>query len=157
MVDFASFADSSPERSLVIERLIDAPVSLVFEMWANPEHVAEWLGPRDFTAPSVTMDFRVGGSYRSQIVAPDGKEYWMRGVYREIVENERIVFTFAWEEAGERGIENLATVTFVEQAGKTLMTFRHGPFQSEGEREGHTTGWTECFERLANFLSRVQN
>ena len=106
------------QHEVVITRAFDAPRALVFKAWSAPEHMVRWLGPKNFTAPHCTMDFRVGGAYRACICSPEGKEYWMRGIYREIVEPERIVFTFSWEEEGERGRENLVTVTFAEQGGK---------------------------------------
>ena len=65
---------------------------------------------------------------------------------------DRLEFTFSWDEEGERGLETLVTVTFAEQDGKTLMTFRHAPFQSIKERDGHQGGWTSTFDRLVDYL-----
>jgi uncharacterized protein YndB with AHSA1/START domain len=76
------------------------------------------------------------------------------GVFREIVAPERLVFTFAWDEEGERGLETLVTITFAEQNGKTLMTFRQIPFQSAEERDGHRGGWTSAFDRFDEELSQ---
>ena len=59
------------------------------------------------------------------------------GVFRDVTTPERLVFTFAWDEEGERGLETLVTITFADQDGKTLMTFRQIPFQSAEERDGH--------------------
>jgi uncharacterized protein YndB with AHSA1/START domain len=83
-----------------------------------------------------------------------GKELVHGGVFREVTEPDRIVFTFAWEEAGERGLETLVTVTFVEQNGKTQMTFQQSPFQSVKERDGHQGGWTSTFDRLEEYLTK---
>ena len=141
------------QHELVIIRTFDAPRALVFRAWSAPEHWVRWLGPRNFTASHCTMDFRPGGAYRACICSPDGQEYWMRGTYREIIEPERIMFTFAWEEEGERGRENLVTITLAEQDGKTRMTFRQAFFESISERDSHNEGWSECFDRLALFLA----
>jgi len=141
------------QHELVITRTFDAPRALAFKAWSAPEHMVRWLGPKDYTAPHCTMDFRVGGAYRACIRSPEGKEYWMRGIYREIAAPERLVFTFAWEEEGERGRENLVTITFAEQGGKTRMTFRQAFFESVSERDSHNQGWTSCFDRLAQFLA----
>jgi uncharacterized protein YndB with AHSA1/START domain len=149
----ANATNAPAQHELVITRIFDAPRALVFRAWSVPEHVVRWLGPKDFTAPSCIMDFRPGGAYRACIRSAEGKEYWMRGIYREIVEPERIMFTFSWEEEGERGRENLVTVTFSEQSGKTRMTFRQAFFESISERDSHNEGWTECFDRLAQFLA----
>ena len=84
-----------------------------------------------------------------------GADLWHGGVFREVVPPERLVFTFAWEEEGERGIENVVTITFTEQGRKTLMNFRQTPFQSAEERDGHQGGWGSAFDRLDD-LSRAK-
>ncbi|MCW5626689.1 MAG: SRPBCC domain-containing protein, partial [Burkholderiales bacterium] len=84
----------------------------------------------------------------------EGIDYRMRGTYREIVESERLVFSFSWDEEGERGMETVVTVIFADEDGMTRLTFHQAPFQSVGERDGHRGGWSECFERLAAYLAR---
>ena len=153
MAPAANATQEIAQHELVITRTFDAPRNLVFRAWTAPEHMVRWLGPHNFTAPSCKMDFRPGGAYRACICGPDGKEYWMRGIYREIVEPERLVFTFSWEEEGERGRETVITVLFGEQGGKTRMTFRQAFFETVENRDSHHGGWTECFERLAQFLA----
>lgn len=138
---------------LVITRVLDAPPVLVYKAWTTPEHMARWMGPEGFTAPSITLDVRVGGHYRALIRSAEGKDFRFRGIYREVVENRRLVFTFAWEEEGERGEENLVTVTFAEEGGKTRMTFRQVPFLSVDERDGHNDGWNGAFNKLADYVA----
>ena len=88
--------------------------------------------------------------------APDGRDLWLGGVYREIVAAERLVFTHAWDDPqGKPGHETVVTVTFVERDGKTEMTFRQAVFESVGERDGHQGGWSECFERLETHLRKT--
>jgi len=137
---------------LVITRVLDAPPMLVYKVWTEPEHMVRWMGPKGFIAPSAKLDVREGGSYRALIRSPEGKDYWFHGIYREVVENKRLVFTFAWEEDGERGLENLITITFAEENGKTRMTFKQAPFQSVEERDGHEGGWNEAFDKLAAYV-----
>ena len=153
MAATATATQPTAQHELVITRTFDAPRALVFKAWSAPEHMVRWLGPKDFTAPHCTMEFRVGGAYRACICSPDSKEYWMRGIYREIVKPERIVFTFSWEEDGERGHENLITVTFAEQGEKTHMTFRQAFFEFVEQRDSHHEGWSECIDRLAQYLA----
>lgn len=144
------------ERELKLVRVFDAPRSLVFKVWTQPEHFARWLGPKDFTTTSCTMDVRVGGSYRACIRSPEGKNHWMQGVYREIVEPERLVFTFAWEdENSQPKHETLVTVTFAQQNGKTRLTFHQAMFESIEARDSHNSGWSECFDRLEVYLSNA--
>lgn len=144
-----------PKLELVITRTFDAPRELVFKVWTDPRHVINWWGPRDYPATHMEMDVRPGGAWRGCLVSNEtGEELWQRGVFREVEEPERIVFTFAWDAEGERGLETLVTVTFVEQDGKTKMTFHHSPFQSVKERDGHQGGWTSTFDRLEEFLAK---
>jgi uncharacterized protein YndB with AHSA1/START domain len=138
-------------------RVFDAPRGLVFAVWANPEHAMNWWGPRDYPAVQMTMDVRPGGTWRHCLRSPEtGKELWHGGVFREVVPPAHLVFTFAWEEEGERGLETLVTVTFAEQGGKTLMTFHQAPFQSDAERDGHQGGWNSTFDRLVEQLAHVE-
>lgn len=140
-------------RELTLVRTFDAPRRLVFKVWTQPEHFARWLGPKDFTATFCEMDVRVGGNYRACIRSPEGTDHWMRGVYREIVEPERLVFTFAWQdETGKPKHETIVTVTFADRAGKTLMTFHQAIFESVEARDSHQSGWSECFDRLEVYL-----
>jgi uncharacterized protein YndB with AHSA1/START domain len=143
------------EGELVITRVLDAPRGLVFKVWTQPEHVVRWLGPKGFSAPSCEMDLRPGGAWRACIRSPDGIDHRMQGVYREIVEPERLVFTFAWEDdQGVPGHQTLVTVTFAEQDGKTRLTFHQAPFESVESRDSHQSGWSECFDRLEDYLAQ---
>jgi len=144
------------ERELLITRILDAERSLVFKAWTKPEQLVQWWGPRDFTTPSCKMDVRPGGAYRICIRSPEGKDYRMQGVYREIVESYRLVFTFSWEdEKGEPGYETLVTVNFADYGGKTKLTFRQAIFESTAERDSHHEGWSECFDRLETYLASL--
>ena len=144
------------ERVLVITRVFNAPPALVFKLWTDPSHAKKWWGPRDYPATYLEMDVRPGGAWRGCLRSTEtGKELWQGGVFREVAPPYRLAFTFAWDEEGERGLETLVTVAFAEQNGKTLMTFRHAPFQSIGERDGHQGGWTSTFDRLADYLREL--
>jgi uncharacterized protein YndB with AHSA1/START domain len=141
------------DRGLEITRLIDAPRGLVFRAWTQPEHLARWWGPQGFTTIACQMDIRVGGTYRFGMRSADNVEYWKRGIYREIVEPERIVFTFAWEDAaGRPRHELLTTVTFLEEGSRTRLTLRQVGFTADAQRDEHVIGWSSCFERFAEYL-----
>lgn len=147
---------ATSERELTITRVFNAPRSLVFKVWTQPEHFSRWLGPKDFTTIGCQMNVQVGGMYRACIRSPEGNDHWMQGVYREITEPERLVFTFAWEdENNQPKHETLVTVTFEEHDNKTLMTFQQAIFESIESRDSHNTGWSECFERLATYLTAL--
>jgi uncharacterized protein YndB with AHSA1/START domain len=144
------------ERELVITRVFDAPRALVFKAWSDPAQAARWMGPRGFTASHITNDPRPGGAWRLCLRRDEtGEELWQGGVNREIVEPERLVFTFAWDrEDGSPGHETLVSVSFVERDGKTTMTFRQATFDTVESRDGHQGGWTSTFDRLAEHLAR---
>jgi uncharacterized protein YndB with AHSA1/START domain len=142
------------ERVLVITRVFDAPRALVFKAWTDPRHARKWWGPRDYPVDHLEMGVRPGGVWRGCLRGKEnGKELWQGGVFREVVEPDRLVFTFAWDQEGERGLETLVTVTFADAGGKTRMTFHHAPFQSIEERDGHQGGWTSTFDRLEEYMA----
>jgi uncharacterized protein YndB with AHSA1/START domain len=139
---------------LEVARLIDAPRPLVFQAWTRPEHAARWWGPQGFIVESCRLDATVGGSYRVAMRGPDGTVRTKRGVYREVVVPERLVFTYAWEGAnGDPGHEMRVTVTFEAQGERTLLTLRQTGFENVPERDSHRGGWTSCLERFAEDMT----
>lgn len=137
-------------------RVFDAPRELVWKAWTESERMKQWSAPNGFTIPVSDGDLRLGGAWRACMRKPDGTDLWLGGVYREIVEPERLVFTHAWDdESGNPGPETIVTVTLVERGGKTEMNFSQSGFESVEEQDGHEGGWTECFERLADHLARA--
>lgn len=149
---------AAADRELVISRVFDAPRELVFQVWTDPAHIAQWWGPHGFTTPleTVALDVRPGGEWCIRMLTPQGGEYWMYGVYREIVAPERLVFSYAGSPTpGEPEHETLVTVTFAEVGGKTRMTFRQGAFPTRQSRDDHHGGWSECFDELIDYLAEL--
>src|ERR1700689_1494920 len=95
----ATTTDTSPApvqtsvRELTLTRTFDAPRDLVFAAFTDPAHLAQWWGPRGFTNPVCEIDPRVGGVLRIDMRDPNGNVYPMKGVIRDIVPPERLVFT----------------------------------------------------------------
>jgi len=153
--DPPKLADS---HELIITRLLDVPRALAFRVWTSPAHLVRWWGPRDssgrdFTTPSCEIDFRPGGHYRICIRSPKGQDIWQRGTYREIVQPERLSFTFAWEKDGVADTVTLIEVSFDEQgAEKTLMRFRQSGLPTAKSRDEHQLGWEMFADRLATYL-----
>ena len=145
------------ERELVLERVFDVPRELVFRAWTDPARFTQWCGPQGFDVTVLEMDVRPGGAWRKRLRSPEGVDYWRRGVYREVVAPERLVFTYVSDDpAGLPDFETLVTIDFVAQGGKTLMKFRQGAFESAATLDSHTGGWTSALERFAAFLSQPQ-
>jgi uncharacterized protein YndB with AHSA1/START domain len=88
----ANAKSNTADRELYIERALNAPVELVWEVFTKPEHIANWWGPNGFTNTIFTMDVRVGGVWDFVMHGPDGKDYKNRSVYQEIVPFKKIVF-----------------------------------------------------------------
>ena len=168
MPDRSEAPATSPERTIVIERIFDAPRELVWKAWSDPQLAMRWWGPKGFTAPAAEIDFRVGGKMLLAMQSPDfneGRPIWSTGIYREIVPLERIVVTDSF--ADEKGnvvpathygmpddlpVEMLVRVTFEEVDGKTKMTLRHEGLPAGEMLEGAGTGWNESFDKLAEAL-----
>jgi len=156
----------SSKNELVITRTFNAPRPSVWKAWADPEWIMRWWSPKAFTTPACTMDFRVGGKYLFCMRSSEGQDFWVTGVYREIVENERIVYTdsFADEHgsvvsaaaygmAADFPLELLVTVTFEDAGpGKTRLTLRHAGMPAGEMREQTGVGWNEMFDKLAASL-----
>ncbi len=150
-------AAESGERELVITRIFDAPRSLVFKAWTEPEHLVHWWGPRGFTSTIIANDVRPGGTYRVHMRGPEGDDHWSQGVYREVVEPERLVLAGAWTDADGKPTspETLLTVTFEEHQGKTKLTLHQAIFESVAARDSHRGGWNSSLDRLAAYLATV--
>ncbi len=153
-------ATPSTERELTITRILDAPRALVFKAWTEAEHLAQWWGPKGFTNPVCEIDLRPGGALRIVMRAPDGAEYPMKGIFREIVPPERLVFTnIAVDAAGNSLLEGLTTVTFAEHGAKTKLTLqtRAVALVAQAERMvgGMEAGWTQSIDRLTVYVARA--
>jgi uncharacterized protein YndB with AHSA1/START domain len=145
------------ERKLKITRVFDAPRRVVFKAWTDPEQLARWWGPRGFTNPLCEIDARQGGAIRIIMRAPDGVSHEMKGVFREINEPERLVFTNrAIGSQGEPLLEGLTTVSFTEQEGKTTMTLETSAVallpEARAMLNGMNDGWNQSLERLTMVL-----
>lgn len=149
--------DVAIRPTLHMQRLFDAPRALVWRAWTSPEVMVLWMGPVEWPMVSGTGDFRVGGAWRACLRSPDtGQDLWQGGVYREITPEERLVFTFKWDESHEDGppVDTLVTVVLSDApGGGTLMDFTHEGLKSEASLTGHRHGWTSTFERLEAFLA----
>lgn len=145
------------DREIRLTRVFDAPRELVFEAMTKAEHVREWWGRREDTAPICEIDARPGGKWRIVNRGADGQEFAFRGEIREIVPPERIVQTFEFE--GFPGHISVETAELTEVDGKTLVTAT-SRFDSVEDRDamiqsGMEKGAAESYDRLAEHLARI--
>jgi uncharacterized protein YndB with AHSA1/START domain len=144
------------DDELLITRTFDAPASVLFALWSEPDHMKRWMGPANFTCPEAEIDFRIGGAYRVMIKSAEHGENWFGGIYREIARNKRLVFTFAWDNDGpSAGVETLVTITFEERDGKTVQTFHQSPFLDVERRDSHVGGWNEAFDKQQAYAAKI--
>ncbi|MBD1880698.1 SRPBCC domain-containing protein [Coleofasciculus sp. FACHB-T130] len=155
--------DAQSDREIVITRVFNAPRELVFKAWTDPEHVAQWWGPKGFTTKVTELDLRPGGKSRYVMIGPDGTEYPGKGVFREIVPLERIVTTDEFDEGFEKVVNAdlpkgmVMTVLFEDLDGKTKLTLRIVHESAEDRRKheemGVIGGWNSSFDCLDEFLA----
>jgi uncharacterized protein YndB with AHSA1/START domain len=137
--------------SLTIKRRFKASPAQVYGAWTRPEQLAKWMGPLGTTAAEAEADVRVGGRYHIRMIVP-GDEHNVSGVYREVIPNEKLVFTWAWRTLPKER-ESLVTVHLKPDSdGGTIMTFTHEQFFDEKARDDHETGWTGTFSKLETYL-----
>ncbi|MGB0389316.1 MAG: SRPBCC family protein [Ardenticatenaceae bacterium] len=154
--------------AVVIERTFDAPVELIWQMWTEAEHFKSWYGPKGFSVPVADMDVRVGGKRLICMASPDGSmKMWFTGEYREVVPNERLVYTDSM--ADEHGnvlppsamgmpegtpATTEVTVLLEELGGGTKMVMTHAGVPADSPGAG---GWAQAFEKMAEHIETVLN
>jgi uncharacterized protein YndB with AHSA1/START domain len=136
--------------SLTLKRRIKAPPAKVFAAWTDPELMARWLGPVGTVELIAKTDPRVGGRFEMKMKMPDD-EHNVSGVYREIVPNQKLVFTWAWRTMPER--ESLVTVELKPDGDGTLLTLTHSQFFDEEARDRHEGGWSGTLGKLAQLFA----
>ena len=146
--------DSNLEkRTVTIERVYDAPISLVWEAWTSPEHIAKWWGPQGMETKIVEHNFKVGGSWKYTMMMPDGNPFVTEGEYLEIVPQEKIVTTGNFRPMTE-GVE--LHILLEDMNGKTKFTFKvvHNTeeYKLQQEKMGIYNGWGSTFDRLEDLL-----
>jgi len=150
------------ERELVLTRIFDAPPAKVFRAWTDPEILVKWFAPLPWTTPSAELDVRPGGSNLIVMRSPDGQDFPNRGVYLEVVENEKLVFTDAFTAAWEPSAKPFFTgiLTFEDMGdGRTIYTARARHWSLEDkenhEKMGFHEGWGRCADQLAEVLKTL--
>lgn len=158
-----STANAAPisDRELVLTRIIDAPREKLFRAWTDPELLKQWFAPLPWTISAAELDLRPGGTALVVMRDPDGNEYPNPGIYLEVVENERLVFTDAFTKAWEPSEKAFMTaiVTFEDIGGKTRYTARARHWtvadREAHEKMGFHEGWGQCADQLAALAAKI--
>jgi uncharacterized protein YndB with AHSA1/START domain len=152
---------------MVVTRVFDAPRELVWKAWTDPKYVMQWWGPKGFTSPACTMDFRVGGKYLFCMRTPDGQDCWTGGEYREIIPHEKIVSTMYFADSNgnrvdpaELGIEHEVIddspdVILFEDIGngQTKLTFTGNETMQNAIKSGQLEGIKETLDKVADVVA----
>jgi uncharacterized protein YndB with AHSA1/START domain len=146
------------EPVIITHRFIKARPELVFAAWTTPEHVRQWMGPRELVMVSCEIDLRVGERYRYVHRAPDGQVFGFGGKYLEIDPPRRLVCTSVFEMMPEH--EAVETLTLEAKDGGTLIT-THTRHATIAGRDGHLSGgqmeagMAVGYDRLEELVERL--
>ena len=143
---------------LEISRVIEAPRDRVYAAWTDPEQLKQWFGPENVKTRELVADARVGGTFRWDIINSEGEEMTMRGEFRELQPDKKIVFTWQWED--DEDWENhisIVTVELYDRDGGTELRLTHEQLPNEESRDGHTRGWESALDKLERLFSSKLN
>ena len=150
------------DRDLVFSRIINAPREEVFRAWTEPELLKQWFAPLPYTTTVAELELRPGGANLIVMRSPDGEDMPNRGVYLEIVKNERIVFTDAYTHAWEPSQKPFMTgiLTFEDAgSGKTNYTARARHWTAADrethEKMGFYPGWAKATDQLEALVAKL--
>ena len=149
------------ETTLVITRVLNAPRALVWKMFSDPYHLAQWWGPAGFTNRVEQLDFRTGGRWRHVMIGPDGREFPTDNDILEVTPPERLVYRNAPADPAIFGDNPppgfTKTLTFTEAGGRTTLTlvctFDQPAHKDAVVRRGFVIGTNESFDKLESHLA----
>jgi len=160
-------AKASKLQTLTLSRIVNASRDKVFKAWTEPSQIMRWWRPKGFTCPSCKVDLRVGGTFLYCMRSPEGKDFWGRGIYQEIVPGQKLVYVDSFaDETGnqispsthglsaEWPAESRITVTFADENNKTKVTLQHADLPNSAESEMCKTGWNEMLDQLVENFSK---
>jgi len=139
------------KTSLTLKRRLKAPPTKVYGAWTEPDKLTKWFGPAGAETLEAETDARVGGRFHVLMRTADGELHGVSGIYREVVPDERLVFTWAWRTTPDR--ESLVTVTLKGDGDGTLLTLLHEQFFDEEARDRHNEGWSGALDKLVELVA----
>ena len=147
-------------RTITVKRTFNLPLNTIWKAWTESESMKKWWGPKEYTCPDCTIDFKVGGKFLASMQAADGKKIWSTGTYKEIIPLKKIINTDSFADSngnivpasyyqmqGEWGLELQITTEFKEVEGKTNLSLQHAGLPAEIADEC-MKGWQSSFDKL---------
>ncbi len=147
----SDYPSTTGKPSLTLRRRLNASPQKVFRAWTDPQQIMRWWGPSGAEVLRAEVDARVGGQFRKVARTPDGEEHEVSGVYREVIPNEKLVFTWAWRTTPER--KSLVAIALTSDGDGTVLTLTHELFFDEAARDGHRQGWTGTLDKLERYVT----
>ena len=137
--------------SLTLVRRIKASPAKVYAAWTDPKQVLCWWGTAGATTLRADLDVRVGGRFDVGFRTPDGERHDVGGVYLEVAQGRRLVFTWAWRTTPER--QSQVTVLIEPDGTGAVLTLTHERLFDEAARNGHERGWGETLDNLEVYVA----
>jgi len=155
------------ENAIVIERVFDASMELIWNMWTDPKHFQNWYGPTGFTLPVAEIDLQVGGKHLFCMQSPDGNmQMWSTGEYIEITPHTRLIYSESMCDSDgnildpaqmgmpeDYPVTTQITIELSDDSGKTKMTMTHAGVPSN--QGGATGGWNQAFAKLDEYITTL--
>jgi uncharacterized protein YndB with AHSA1/START domain len=162
MTTSTGISPAEKQKTITVKRTFNHPLTTVWKAWTEPESLKKWWGPKEYTCPDCTIDFKVGGKFLASMQGEDGKKIWSTGTYKEIIPLKKIVNTDSFADSegnivpasyykmpGDWGLELLVTAEFEEVDGRTNLKLQHEGLPVEISDEC-MKGWQSSFDKLEN-------
>ena len=141
--------DTKP--SLTLKRRLKAPPEKVYEAWTNPSQMMRWWGGNNEATRTAETDLRVGGRFHVGFKGDTGEQHDVSGVYKEVVPNRKLVFSWAWRTTPER--ESQVTIDIKPDTDGSILTLTHEQFFNEKARDDHGHGWSAGLDHLERLFA----
>ncbi|WP_163103438.1 SRPBCC family protein [Peribacillus alkalitolerans] len=138
--------NSAKDFTLQVNHTFPVKRERVFSAWTNPKELEKWWGPAGFSTTIEEMDVVVNGNYKYLMHSPEGETHVLAGKYLEIVPNEKLVFTWKWENGEADFPVTTVTIDFHDKQDSTEVIVTHTDLPSEEAAKNHNHGWTSSLE-----------
>ncbi|WP_259067570.1 SRPBCC family protein [Mucilaginibacter sp. X4EP1] len=147
-------AKTNTDNELIITRLLNAPIDLVWEVWTDPKHIANWWGPTGFTTSIQHMEVKEGGEWDLIMHGPDGVDYKNKNVFSKVIKPELIVFNHVTPPLFT------TTITFKKQGDHTELTMQMvfdsvADYSFAVNKHGAKAGQQQTIAKLQDYLENL--